>query len=126
ALWPHHPPVAHAPMRLRIGDTAWTATVSVGSHRPWTMYLLSDVCTDCTFVYDHEAACRIDDANLTAAEIALAKATADAPESNRNHYNFVHAREVEYYLERYPERAESLFAQIRRGTIQLNPFFNMA
>lgn len=125
-LWPHHPPVPDAPLRLVTAEGAVTATTSVGHHRPWTVYLLSDVCTDYTWVYHDEESCRADDAELMEAELALAEATQDAPEANRNHYNTVHAREIEFYLERYPAHAARLFAHIRRGNITLNPFFNMA
>jgi hypothetical protein len=125
-LWPHHPPVSDAPVRLVTAEGAVTATTSVGHHRPWTIYLLSDVCTDYTWVYHDEESCRADDAELMEAELALAEATRNAPAAQRNHYNTVHAREVEFYLERYPERAATLFEHLRRGTITLNPFFNMA
>ncbi len=125
-LWPHHPPVAEAPVRLTTPEGVATAVTSVGHHRPWTVYLLSDVCTDYTWVYHDEESCRADDADLMEAELALAEATREAPEANHNHYNTVHAREVEFYLERYPQHAERLFAHIRRGTVTLNPFFNMA
>ena len=32
---------------------------------------------------------------------------------------------MEFFLEQYPDQAERLFDHIRRGTIQLNPIFNM-
>ena len=74
-LWPHHPPVAEAPVRLTTPEGVATAVTSVGHHRPWTVYLLSDVCTDYTWVYHDEESCRADDADLMEAELALAEAT---------------------------------------------------
>jgi alpha-mannosidase len=125
ALWPHHPPVADAVLCLAVGKSVVTATTSVGNHRPWTVYLLSDVCTDYSWVYADEEAFRADDAALVEAELAVADARQGEQEADRNHYNFVHAREAEFYLERYPHQAEKLFNAIRRGTITFNPFFTM-
>lgn len=125
ALWPEHSPVKEAPLRLKVGGWTATATCTVGHYRPWTVYLLSDLCTDYTWVYDHAADVHMDDAAVTEAELTLAERSAEAPEPNRNHYNMVHAREIEFFLERYPEQAERLFEHIRRGTIVVSPFFNM-
>ena len=124
-LWPAHPPVPVAPVRLAVGSEIVTSTASVGTHRPWTVYLLSDACTDYTWVYDDVADVHAHDAAITEAEMAQVEETRDAPETDRNHYNFVHAREVEFYLERYPDQAERLFDHIRQGTLTLNPIFNM-
>jgi len=125
-LWPDHPPVAHAPLRLRVGTATTAATAAVGTHRPWTVYLLSDTCTDYAWAYADEESNRADDAALTAAELDMTEATRGAPEADRNHYNFVHARETAYFLERYPEQAERLFTHIRAGAITFNPFYTMA
>jgi len=124
-LWPLHPPEPAAPLCLTAGGETATATVPVGAHRPWTIYLLSDVCTDYTWAYASVDDVHADDAAITEAELLQAEATRDAPEADRNHYNFVHAREVEFYLERYPDQAGRLFDHIREGTITLNPIYNM-
>ena len=105
-LWPSHSPEPKASVCLTLGSHTATATASVGYHRPWTIYLLSDVCTDYSWVYDSEAEFRADDAALTAAELDVAEKMAGEPEPNRNHYNFVHARETEFFLEHYPDRAD--------------------
>gem|GEM_PF-647019 len=124
-LWPHHPPLARAPLRLAAGGDMVTSTAPVGAHRPWTVYLLSDVCTDYTWVYDDVEAVHADDAAITEAESALAEATQSDPEANRNHYNFVHARQAWFYLERYPDQGVRFFDHVRQGTLTLNPIFNM-
>ncbi|MFC1716504.1 glycosyl hydrolase-related protein [Candidatus Poribacteria bacterium] len=125
-LWPKYPPVSDAPVCLTAGENVSISTTAVGNHRPWKVYLLSDVCTDYTWAYSDADSLRSDDAELTAAEMALAEATQHAPESDRNHYNFVHAREVEFYVEHHPDHAERLFEHIRQGNITFNPIFNMA
>lgn len=116
-LWPAHGPIDQAPVRLVAAGQTWTATVGVGHHRPWSLYLLSDVCTDYCWAYSDEDACRADDARLVEAEMQLAESIARKPEALRNHYNMVVSREVEFYLERYPDQAERLFEHIRRGDI---------
>lgn len=125
ALWPHHPPTDSAAVRVEAGGYMAVTLAPVGHHRPWTVYLLSDVCTDYVWAYERTENLRADDAAVTAAELAAADATRDGPEANRNHYNFVHAREIEFFLQHYPDQAERLFDAIRQGTLQLNPFHNM-
>jgi len=124
-LWPRYAPVSAASVSLLMEGTQATATVSVGTHRPWVVYLLADVCTDATWVYHNFYPVRKDDADLTATELRLCESTRSGPEPNRNHYNLVHALELEYFEEFYPEQVERLEEAIRRGEITLNPFYNM-
>lgn len=124
-LWPDRPPEPHAVLRIMAQGQVVEREVAVGGHRPWTVYLLADVCTDYTWVYDDEWPMKQDDAAVTMAEIVVAEQTADAPDPLRNRYNLVHHREVEYFLEIYPGQAGRLVEHIRRGTITLNPFFTM-
>ena len=51
-LWPHQSPESAAPVRLDAEGTVIEAATPLGYHRPWTVFLLSDTCTDCTWVYD--------------------------------------------------------------------------
>ncbi len=124
-LWPDRPPEDAARVRLTAGGQTATGTVHVGHHRPWTVYVLSDACTDYAWVYGDEQTLRADDAELTEAELELIEATRDYPEASRNHYNMAVGRQVEFHLERYPEHRERLFDAIRQGAISVNPFFNM-
>jgi alpha-mannosidase len=89
------------------------------------LYVLSDVCTDATWVHHDYPAVRKDDADLTAAELALSQAMRGGPESNQNRYNLVHALNLEYFEEFYPERLEQLAEAMRREEGTLNPFYNM-
>lgn len=124
-LWPEHPPEPNAMLRIIGGQARAETQLAVGGHRPWTVYLLADVCTDYTWVYDDELPMKQDDAAVTMAEIIAAEQTAEAPEYVRNRYNLVHHREIEYFLELYPGEAGRLVDHIKRGTITLNPFFTM-
>ncbi|MGQ9683878.1 MAG: glycoside hydrolase family 38 C-terminal domain-containing protein [Anaerolineae bacterium] len=124
-LWPDHAPEAAAPVRLQAGGHEASAAAAVGHHRPWTLYVLTDDCTDYAWVYGDEQTLRADDAELTHAELMLTESTRDNPPENRNHYNMAVGRQVEFYLERYPQNAEKLFNAMRAGLIGFNPFFNM-
>lgn len=124
-LWPAHSAVPHAALTVKAGEQGVQGAVSIGKHRPWTVYLLSDVCTDMTWVYGDVESVRADDAETLDTELALAERTRSGPPTDRNHYNLVHAREVEFYLERYPMRAQRLFEHLREGTVAFNPFFDM-
>lgn len=124
-LWPEFPPEPTAHLVLETEDQVIHSETSVGKHRPWTVYLLSDVCTDATWVYDQFEAMVRDDAELTEAELNFIEITRDEPLPNRNHYNLVHAREIEYFLSVFPEQKERLVEAIRQGYIQLNPFYTM-
>jgi alpha-mannosidase len=124
-LWPHKPAETHAPVALTAGSHQAQATVAVGVHRPWVIYLLADVCTDATWVYANYKDARKDDADLTYAELLLAEASRSGAPENHNHYNLVHALELDYFEEFYPEQKPRLVEAIRRGEITLNPFLNM-
>ncbi len=79
-----------------------------------TCYLLSDVCTDYTWAYDSVSAMKADDAALLRAELEAG-----------THYNLVHSRQVDYFLEAYPYLEERLVEAIRNGQVTLNPVRNM-
>ncbi len=64
-LWHMYPPVSDAPLHLTAGGNVAASTTSVGTYRPWKVYLLSDVCTDYTWAYDYEESLRRNDAELT-------------------------------------------------------------
>lgn len=124
-LWPAHPPEPAAALSVEAGTQRAEATVPVGGHRPWTVYLLADACTDATWVYDDLRPMKEDDAAITLAEMDVADAYQSGPDASRNHYNLVHHREIEYFLEVYPDQEERLVNHVRRGTIELNPFRTM-
>lgn len=124
-LWRKSPPLANARLQCITDHQQLETTTSVGNFRPWTLYVLADVCSDTTWVYADEETMRRDDADLTRTVLRTARQAEDQPTENQEHYNLVHCRQVEYFLERYPEQAEELFDAIRRGVITLNPFYNM-
>jgi hypothetical protein len=125
-LWPDRAPDPAASVRLEAAGAVVEATTPLGHHRPWTVYLLSDLCTDHTWVYDQEEHVRRDDAAITLTEMDLAEALADGPQPQPSHYNLVHTLSAEYFLATYADQADRFFDHVRRGTITLNPIYNMA
>ncbi len=124
-LWPQKPADQNAMIELISASQREQVVTTIGSHRPWTVYLLADVCTDATWVYANYPDMRKDDADLTCSELLLAEATRGSPEANHNHYNLVHSLNLTYFEEFYPEQKPRLVEAIRRGEITLNPFLNM-
>ncbi len=124
-LWPEHEPEPQARLTISTAADEITGAVAVGSQRPWVVYLVADVCTDATWVYDNYPAVIQDDADLTMKEIELAEATRASAWENHNRYNLVHSIELEYFEQRYPEQAGRLAEAIRQEEVTLNPFYNM-
>lgn len=121
-VWPAHPQGSAATLTLDVHTVRQSREIHIGSHRPWVIYLLSDVCSDYLWAYDSVVASCADDAALTLAEIEEAEKAG----SSDNHYNLVHARQVEYFCEHYPDQTERLMRHIHQGTIVLNPVYNMS
>ncbi len=124
-LWPENKGESAASLVLSSPDQTINATAPVGNHRPWKIYVLSDVCTDYIWVYDDEAEMRKDDSDLMEAEIDMARATRHLPSYNRNRYNLVHSREVEFFFERFPQKSTELLERIRNDDFTFNPLLNM-
>lgn len=126
ALWPHRAPEAAAPVRLEAAGAAIEAATPLGHHRPWTVFLLSDTCTDSTWVYDSLEDVKRHDAAITEAEIDVSERLANGSSPQESHYNLVHTWEAENFLETYPEQTDRFFDHVRHGAITLNPIYNMA
>lgn len=102
------------------GDTALTHEVRIGSSRPWTIHVLSDVCADDVWAYDDVARHDHDDYLTTLAELSA---------SPDNAYNLPAARQLERFLfYARPEERELARAALRARRLfvsmipnQLNP-----
>jgi alpha-mannosidase len=126
-LWPDHPPQKQAKIRLEFSEGNCFAVCGVGSYRPWTLYLLSDTCSDYTWTYSTELRYKADDVALTEAELGALDATISDQPANRNRYNFVVANEVKFYEEAHSDSDTArLFQAIREGYFSVSPFPNMS
>jgi hypothetical protein len=126
-LWPEQPMEREANVRLDYSGGSCSTRCSVGSFRPWTLYLLSDTCSDYTWTYSTELRYKADDVALTEAELKALDATLSDQPVNRNRYNFVVANELKFYEEAHSDReVAKLFRTIREGYFSVSPFPNMS
>ena len=91
ALWPAGPD-HKARLVIRSAGKAAEGCITVGSHRPWTVYLLSDLCADDSWAYDDLHSHDRDDYLTTREELAAGE---------ENSYNMASA----YQLERFWSKA---------------------
>jgi len=115
AIWPA-PPDAEAELVLTCGDKTARGTLTIGSHRPWTVYLLSDCCADDSWAYSDLEQHDRDDYRTTLAEL---RAGAD------NCYNYPSVYQVARFC-RYatPDEKDALRDAFERGRFYLSPVPN--
>ncbi len=115
AVWPE-PPCTDARLVIRRGERTAEGILIVGSHRPWTVYLLSDLCADDTWAYSDLEAHDRDDYLTTLAEL-------NAGRDNR--YNFASAYQVERFRRQAGARdRRRLSDALREGRFYMTPVPN--
>ncbi len=107
---------ADARLIIRHGRRACEAAITIGSFRPWTVYLLSDACVDDTWAYDDVATFDRDDYRTTRAEVLA---------GSDNRYNLP----TNYQLERFHRQAPAAVARagdaaVRDGRLYVSPVPN--
>ena len=126
-LWPKFEPALSAPVTVEAGGCVATGTATVGSHRPWTLYLLSDCCVDYTWVYDDLESLSLASAAVVKEEIEACRETAGQSFANQNRYNVLHTSELEYFLQHAsPEEVEEWVRLTKSGHFTLSPYPNLA
>jgi len=114
AVWPDGPVQARLTVRWR--DRVAEGHVTIGSHRPWTIYLLSDLCADDTWAYDNLEEHDGDDCATTLAELEAGPG---------NSYNFATTYQVQRFLRRRPEgEKRALKDALRTGRFYVTPVPN--
>ena len=124
-LWPDYADVSGALLTLKLKGQSVSTTVSVGHYRPWIVYLLSDTCSDYIWAHQTESSSIADDVATTEAELRAIDSTITQLTESQNRYNFVHAREVEFYMDAHsPAESQKLFDRVRSGHLSINPIYN--
>jgi len=124
-LWPDHIAVSDAFLTLSVKNQTISTTVTVGHYRPWIIHLLSDTCSDYIWAHQTESSSIADDVATTEAELRAVDSTITQPTESQNRYNFVHAREVEFYMDAHsPAEYQKLFDRVRSGHLSINPIYN--
>jgi hypothetical protein len=115
AIWPD-PPDTRAELVLACGGEMARGVLTIGSHRPWTLYLLSDCCADDSWAYSDLEEHDRDDYRTTLAEIT---ASAD------NCYNYPSVYQIARFC-RYatPAEKDALRDAFERGCFFLSPVPN--
>jgi hypothetical protein len=115
ALWPE-PPDGEAELVVTCGGAEAVATVTVGTHRPWTLYLLSDCCADDSWAYSDLEQHDRDDYRTTLAELAAGE---------DNAYNVPSVYQIARFF-RYatPAEMDALGAAFRAGRFYISPVPN--
>jgi len=115
SLWPA-PADTRATLVVKGRDEAAKGRITIGSHRPWTLYLLSDCCADDSWAYSDLAAHDRDDYRTTAAEVA-------AGEQNR--YNLAAAYQVtRFFAQATPAEQRAFTQAVRSGRLYVTPVPN--
>ncbi len=111
AMWPGGP--VEAEVRMTAPGIDWRGALRIGSHRPWTIHLLSDLCADDIWSYDDAAVFDRDDYLTTLAELR-----AD-PE---NAYNFATVYQTDrFYRQASATERTELRRALRSGRFYVTP-----
>jgi hypothetical protein len=113
--WPRTPD-ANARLRVRRRGQRLDMRITIGTHRPWTFYLLSDLCADDTWAYGDLAAHDRDDYLATLAELTCGPS---------NCYNLPTTHQVERFLRQATAAQRRAFKKaVRDGRIYVSPIPN--
>jgi hypothetical protein len=113
--WPN-PEDSHARLLVRGDNGSAEGVITIGRHRPWTVYVLSDLCADDTWAYGDLEAHDQDDYLTTCAELGL------GPD---NAYNFATSYQVHRFLARCTAQEEQeLNEALREKRFYISPVPN--
>ncbi|GEM_PF-2794020 len=111
-LWPE-PVDPKARLVVTCGGAVYEGVVIVGTHRPWTMYLLSDLCADDTFAYEDLRAHDRDDYRTTRAELGRGP---------QNAYNLATSYQAQRFYERASAAEKRAFQRaLKDGRLYVTP-----
>lgn len=114
-LWPGKA-TDGARLRIRHGKRIAEGAIRVGTHRPWTIYLISDLCADDTWAYGDLAAHDRDDYLTTLAELEA------GPE---NRYNLATVYQADRFRRWATPREQGMLSEaLRTGRVYMTPVPN--
>lgn len=137
-VWKEQPCRVHAPLRwpadkdenarliIRYGGRVTEAVITIGSYRPWTLYLLSDACVDDTWSYDDVKSFDRDDYLTTAAELAADTGGRESfSDGQPNRYNLPTNYQLDrFYRQATPPQRRAAGAAVRDGRLYISPVPN--
>ena len=115
ARWPR-PADPRAELRLHSTQGEKAGTLTVGSYRPWTLYLLSDCCADDSWAYANLREHDRDDYRTTLAELAA---------GDENAYNVPSVYQIaRFFRHATAEQKDALREALESGRFYLSPVPN--
>ena len=118
-----HKPLA-ARLTVQAGPDTAECFVTLGRHRPWTVYVLQDVCSDFTWGMPDEQT-KLESYRLTVTHLDEMDRTDGWPEGERHRWNLNQTMEIEWFLERVSDAdRERFFRRVREGRLALSATYN--
>jgi len=117
-----HRPV-QATVELRVESDIETKKLTIGSFRPWTVYVCQDVCSDYTWGYTEDKTESLS-VTLTNAHLEAIDRTEKEPFESQQRWNINQTMEAMWFLQREREDVKKLFERETDGHISISPTFN--
>lgn len=118
-----HEPV---PAELAVKADGLTArgAVTLGRFRPWTIYVLQDICSDYTWGMPDDQT-KLESYRFSLTHLDEMDRTDGWAEADRHRWNLNQTMEVEWFLERASDAdRERFFRRVREGRLQLSATYN--
>lgn len=115
AIWPG-PPDEDAEFIVTCGTERATGKITIGSHRPWTLYLMSDCCADDSWAYSDLEKHDRDDYLITLSELKASKS---------NCYNFPSVYQIVRFFRQATSSEKDMLRQaVKDGRFYISPVPN--
>ena len=118
-----HKPLS-ATLTVLAGGKAAQGSVTLGRHRPWTVYVLQDICSDFTWGMPDEQT-KLESYRFTLKHLDEMDRTDAWAESDRHRWNLNQTMEVEWFLERASDAdRERFLRRVKEGRFKLSATYN--
>ena len=98
--------------------------IVIGRHRPWTIYICQDICTDFTWGLPYDQTIEAS-GDMICTQLDQMDRTDKENVPSRNCWNMNQTMEVDWFVEnRSPEDIERLFRREREGRIEISATYN--
>ena len=114
-VWPD-PPDEEAELIITCGEKKAVGTITIGGHRPWTLYLLSDCCADDSWAYSDLEKHDRDDYRMTIAELMV---------NEDNCYNYPSVYQIDRFFRHATPSEKNVFEKaVKEGRFYISPVPN--
>ena len=119
-----HLPIS-AQLTVRVDGEIFEGMVTLGRHRPWTIYVMQDICTDFTWgMADEET--KVESYRFTLAHLDQMDRTDGWAEDERHRWNLNQTMEIEWFLEQANDDDRvRFFRRVKEGRLKLSATYNV-